>query len=91
MKMSIEHTSNPEEEYARKELIETALKSLDPREEKVLRLRFFNNMTLEEVAKELGLRDKERVRQVQGVALRKLYRGYNLPKEVHVLLERLER
>ncbi len=91
MKMNLESRSNPEEEYARKELIELALKSLDPKEEQVLRLRFFNEMTLEEVAKELGLSSRERARQAQEVALRKLRLGRNLPKEVLTLLEGLER
>ncbi|MEK7564276.1 MAG: sigma factor-like helix-turn-helix DNA-binding protein [Patescibacteria group bacterium] len=89
--MGIEQTPNLEESYARKELIEMALKSLKPKEERVLRLRFFNGMTLEEVATELGLSSGERARQVQELALRKIRLGHELPEGVSKLLEQLER
>ena len=88
--MSFERDINPEEKYAQKELIDLALKSLDEREEQVLRLRFFEKMTLEEVAQELGLSTRERVRQIEGKALLKLRRNHTLPEKINKLLEQLK-
>lgn len=58
-----------------KEQLTDVLKTLTPREEKVLRLRFGlddgNPKTLEEVGKEFNV-TRERIRQIEAKALRKL-------------------
>lgn len=58
-----------------KEQLAEVLKTLTPREEKVLRLRFGlddgNPKTLEEVGKEFNV-TRERIRQIEAKALRKL-------------------
>lgn len=58
-----------------KEQLSGVLKSLTPREEKVLRLRFGledgRPRTLEEVGKEFNV-TRERIRQIEAKALRKL-------------------
>ncbi len=55
--------------------IEASLKKLDPREERIIRLRFGigdeNSHTLEEIGSKVNL-SRERVRQVEGIALNKL-------------------
>ncbi len=55
--------------------IEASLKKLDPREERIIRLRFGigdeNSHTLEEIGGKVNL-SRERVRQVEGIALNKL-------------------
>lgn len=55
--------------------VESALKSLTPREEKILRMRFGIGwdlpLTLEEIGQALGL-SRERVRQIESLALRKI-------------------
>jgi len=60
---------------AYREEIDTVLKTLTPREEKVLRLRFGLSdgkpHTLEDVGKEFGV-TRERIRQIEAKALRKL-------------------
>ncbi len=62
-------------ERERREKVESALKSLTPREEKILRMRFgFGReapYTLEEIGQSLGL-SRERVRQIEASALRKI-------------------
>jgi RNA polymerase primary sigma factor len=59
----------------RRERVEHALRSLTPREEKVLRMRFGIGrdvpFTLEEIGQTLGL-SRERVRQIEAGALRKI-------------------
>ena len=69
--------------------VESILSELTEKEQKVIRLRFKENLTLGEAAKELGITDK-RVRQVEAKALRKMSapqqkmkmiygeRGYNI-------------
>ena len=56
--------------------INQALKSLTPREEKVIRLRFGLDAgrprTLEEVGRDFGV-TRERVRQIEAKAIRKLH------------------
>ncbi|MDQ3937308.1 MAG: sigma-70 family RNA polymerase sigma factor [Chloroflexota bacterium] len=73
-----ERAASPLEEATKRlmrEQIEAVLASLDGREERVLRLRFGlddgHARTLEEVGREFGL-TRERVRQIEAVALRKL-------------------
>lgn len=69
--------------------VESILSELTEKKQKVIRLRFKENLTLGEAAKELGITDK-RVRQVEAKALRKMSapqqkmkmiygeRGYNI-------------
>ena len=52
-------------------LIAEALEALTEREVRVLRLRFWEDLTLEEVAVKLEV-TRERVRQIEGKAIRKL-------------------
>ena len=73
-----ENVTSPEEHIGStmlREHLESALGTLNPREEKVLRMRFgFNDghaRTLEECGRELGV-TRERVRQIEAKALRKL-------------------
>lgn len=54
----------------RKQLYE-ALATLNPREEKVIKWRFFNEMTLEQIAEHIGV-TRERIRQIEIKAIRKL-------------------
>ena len=69
-----------------KEEIDTVLKTLTPREEKVLRLRYGlidgKNHTLEEVGREFGV-TRERIRQIESKALRRL----NHPKRKARLIQ----
>lgn len=58
-------------EKDKERIIRKALLKLKPREERVLRLRFFNDLTYAEVAKKFGV-SKERIRQIEKKALRKL-------------------
>lgn len=55
----------------RRKIITKTLTSLRPREEYVVRRRFFNGDLLEDIAKDMGCQ-KERVRQIEVTALRKL-------------------
>src|SRR5210317_69081 len=54
-----------------KEVVTKILSSLTPREERVLRLRFFYNKTLREIGLLFNV-NSERVRQIEAKALRKL-------------------
>jgi RNA polymerase sigma factor (sigma-70 family) len=55
-----------------KKIITDILLKLKPIEEKVLRMRYLEEATLEEVYKPLGLSSRERVRQIEAKALRSL-------------------
>ncbi len=86
--MMNESRSNPEEQYALKELVEKALQTLDEREQKVLRLRFLEGLSLRGVAVELDYPPyPERIRQIELLALRKLRNAKDVPPEVHRYLE----
>lgn len=52
-------------------ILNEVLDTLTPRESKVIKKRFFEDKTLEEVAKDLGV-TRERIRQTEAKALRKL-------------------
>jgi RNA polymerase primary sigma factor len=76
-----------------KEMTERALKTLTPREEKVIKMRFGlengRDQTLEEVAQEFAL-TRERIRQIEAEALRKLRhpsRSRSLRSFLNVLTE----
>jgi RNA polymerase primary sigma factor len=73
-----------------KERVRTVLKTLTPREEKVLKMRFgidvASEHTLEEVGKDFGV-TRERVRQIEVKALRKL-RHPSRSKELMPFLEK---
>ena len=62
---------DPVEIAERKSAIERAIDFLPPRYGEVLRLRFFEDMNLEEAGKELGV-TRERIRQMEHKALRHL-------------------
>ena len=73
-----ESTPSPEDEVTilmLREAIEATLKTLDPREAEVLRLRFGIGQdrayTLDEIGKQLGV-TRERIRQIETKALRKI-------------------
>jgi RNA polymerase sigma factor (sigma-70 family) len=69
------------------EAIERGLKTLTPREQKVLRLRFGlddgREWTLKEVAVEIGLMSREHVRKIEMKALRKLRHPTRLRPIIH--------
>lgn len=65
---------SPEDEYEKKELkakLVNSLKTLTEKEEKVLKMRYFEDLTLREVANMLRL-SVERIRQIESKAIRKL-------------------
>jgi RNA polymerase primary sigma factor len=65
---------DPSKIYDRKEMqraVTQALGKLSPKEEQVLRMRFFLDMTLEQIAEKYGVR-RERIRQIEAKGLRKL-------------------
>lgn len=59
------------EAKGRHDALDSLLKTLTPREESVLRMRLFDELTLEECAKQVGV-TRERIRQIEAKALRKL-------------------
>jgi RNA polymerase sigma factor (sigma-70 family) len=75
-----------------KEVVTKILSSLQPREERVLRLRFGINLnkdyTLEEVGKIINV-NRERVRQIEAKALRKLKHPSRSKELKHYLCESL--
>jgi RNA polymerase sigma factor (sigma-70 family) len=75
-----------------KEVVTKTLSSLQPREERVLRLRFGINLnkdyTLEEVGKIINV-NRERVRQIEAKALRKLKHPSRSKELKHYLCESL--
>ena len=54
-----------------KNAITQVLSTLTPREERVIRERFFNNKTLEEVGQTFSV-TRDRIRQIEAKALRKM-------------------
>lgn len=52
--------------------MEAAMEDLTDREKRVLKARFFESMTIEEVSREFGLVSRNRIRQIEDKALRKL-------------------
>ena len=76
----VDHKQLPDpEEYTDKkfqnEIIEKALSSINPKYEKVLRMRFFEQYTLDQIADEIGV-TRERVRQI-------IIRGLRQSKLIH--------
>ncbi len=62
------------ENYSRKDLtkvVSRVLATLPPRYERVIRLRFFQDKTLEEIAQEYGV-SRDRIRQIEARSLREL-------------------
>ena len=71
---NIPDEDDPSKIYDRKEMqraITQALSKLSPKEEQLLRMRFFLDMTLDEIAKKYNV-TRERVRQIEAKGLRKL-------------------
>ena len=66
-----------------KEYVQGVLKDLDPREQKILKMRFGLEdgvtHTLEEVGKEFGV-TRERIRQIEAKALERIKEHYNISK-----------
>ncbi len=62
------------------EALADAWRFLHPTQQQVLRLRFWERLTLTEVALRLGYRSRERVRQVQSDALAKLRQRMGVPE-----------
>ena len=54
-----------------KNAITQVLSTLTPREERVIRERFFNNKTLEEIGQTFSV-TRDRIRQIEAKALRKM-------------------
>jgi RNA polymerase primary sigma factor/RNA polymerase sigma factor len=53
------------------EITQVLLSCVNPRERKILELRFFNDRTLQSIADDMGV-SKERIRQIETVALKKI-------------------
>jgi RNA polymerase primary sigma factor len=71
---NIPDETDPLEIYGKKEMqraITQALSKLSPKEEQLLRMRFFLDMTLDEIAMKYNV-TRERVRQIEAKGLRKL-------------------
>lgn len=68
------------EDLSGKELLEKISTTLTPREEEIIKQRFFESQTLEEVGNDFN-RSRDRIRQIEGRALRKMQReNYVLEK-----------
>lgn len=79
-------TATPSETAGRqllREYVQEVMKDLDPREQKILKMRFGLEdgvtHTLEEVGKEFGV-TRERIRQIEAKALEKIKEHYNIGK-----------
>nr|WP_236953947.1 MULTISPECIES: sigma-70 family RNA polymerase sigma factor [Burkholderiales] len=62
-------------------IIQDALDSLTPREASVIRERFFSDSSLDEIAEKMEV-TRERVRQIEAKALRKLRHKSRIPQEL---------
>ena len=82
---SIEHDTSAVENAQASKLIGETLKSLTKREEECIRLRFYEDMTLEGCAQNMGI-TRERVRQIELRAIRKLRH----PQRVGMLVDLLD-
>ena len=82
---SIEHDTSAVENAQASKLIGETLKSLTKREEECIRLRFYQDMTLEGCAQNMGI-TRERVRQIELRAIRKLRH----PQRVGMLVDLLD-
>jgi RNA polymerase primary sigma factor len=80
-----------ERNWAKK--VKTFLNALTPREEKIIRKRYGigeeQDHTLEEIGRRMGV-TKERVRQIEVKALKKLRRKFRSPDSASVVVKRLE-
>ena len=70
-KLQIEELGNDFSDMFNMDNIEKVLHTLTPREEALIRMRFFKNESLEDVGNTFNI-TRERVRQIEGKALRKL-------------------
>lgn len=59
------------EEDTQEKLIQAVLRILPPKEAEILRMRFFEDMTLEEVGEKLGL-TRERIRQIEEATIKNI-------------------
>jgi predicted DNA-binding protein YlxM (UPF0122 family) len=73
------------EEEERNSVLESVLASLSEQEQEIIKARFFDDKSLNDIAKERDV-SRERIRQIEAIALRKLRH----PKRSHVLLEACE-
>lgn len=64
-------TGSFESEVLDRDLLNNLLKALNKKELEVIKLRYFNRLTLEETGKRLGV-TRERIRQIEGKALKKM-------------------
>lgn len=63
------------EQQSVKRLVDSALSTLSDYEQKVIRMRFYDEMTLDECGKQFGV-TRERIREIESRALRKLRNPY---------------
>jgi len=71
----VQNLLTAEQSYQQRELLQRWISTLTPREQKVLRMRYFENYGLDEVGKEIGGVTAGRVQQIEAKALRKLRKG----------------
>jgi len=72
-KYDVSYEINYEEFFINQDIIEVMEKVLTKREQTLLKLRYFNDQTLDQVGKKLGI-TRERVRQIEVKAIKKLAR-----------------